>query len=81
VYASKLVSFNNGSHPGGLWYYDRTGNEVFAIVGGAVLGVGAGLLWTCAGYIEFSYAGKSKGPYAADIQRRRKRACTLSSNG
>ena len=40
----------------GLWFYDVRGQLWFPIMGGAVLGFCASLLWTASGYIAFSYA-------------------------
>lgn len=36
---------------GGLWYYDASGNSWFAILGGIVGGMSAGLLWTVSGFM------------------------------
>lgn len=40
---------------GSLWYYDRKGSEGFPLTGGCVLGLGAALLWTSSGFIQFAY--------------------------
>ncbi|OAA71716.1 hypothetical protein LEL_08951 [Akanthomyces lecanii RCEF 1005] len=51
---------------GGLWYYDASGNSWFAILGGIVGGMSAGLLWTVSGFIQFAYAEENdKGVYIA----------------
>ncbi|KAH8696173.1 membrane transporter [Talaromyces proteolyticus] len=51
---------------GGLWYFDISGHPWFALLGGVILGISAGLLWTVAGYIQFAYAEeKYKGSYIA----------------
>ncbi|KAJ6438094.1 hypothetical protein O9K51_08683 [Purpureocillium lavendulum] len=51
---------------GGLWYFDLSGHSWFALLGGVILGISAGLLWTVAGYIQFAYAEeKHKGSYIA----------------
>ncbi|KAF7556673.1 hypothetical protein G7Z17_g1267 [Cylindrodendrum hubeiense] len=51
---------------GGLWYFDLSGHSWFALLGGVILGISAGLLWTVAGYIQFAYAEeKDKGSYIA----------------
>ncbi|EIM92124.1 uncharacterized protein STEHIDRAFT_136133 [Stereum hirsutum FP-91666 SS1] len=48
----------------GLWIYDRTGYQAPPITFGAVLGIGAGFLWTTAGFVQYSYADeKHKGKY------------------
>lgn len=36
---------------GGLWYYDATGQPWFAILGGVIGGMSAGLLWTVSGFM------------------------------
>ncbi|KAL6251790.1 hypothetical protein RBB50_002000 [Rhinocladiella similis] len=41
---------------GGLWYFDRQGHNWFPYLGGAILGVTAGCLWTACGFIQFAYA-------------------------
>lgn len=47
-----------------LRIYDRTGQEVPPILFGAVLGVGAGFLWSAAGFVQYAYADESqKGLY------------------
>lgn len=47
---------------GGLWYFDVTGHSWFPLFAGAMLGVLAGILTTCAGMIATSYAEeKEKG--------------------
>ncbi|OJJ63014.1 hypothetical protein ASPSYDRAFT_86662 [Aspergillus sydowii CBS 593.65] len=47
---------------GGLWYFDVSGNAWFAIFGAAMNGIGAGLLFTAAGFVQFAYAEeKEKG--------------------
>ncbi|KAF5556146.1 hypothetical protein FMEXI_1279 [Fusarium mexicanum] len=51
---------------GGLWYFDLSGHSWFALLGGVILGISAGLLWTVAGYIQFAYVEeKQKGSYIA----------------
>ncbi|KAF5598145.1 hypothetical protein FPANT_3909 [Fusarium pseudoanthophilum] len=51
---------------GGLWYFDLSGHSWFALLGGVILGISAGLLWTVAGYIQFAYAEeKQKGSFIA----------------
>ncbi|KFY04164.1 hypothetical protein V491_09445 [Pseudogymnoascus sp. VKM F-3775] len=51
---------------GGLWYYDATGQPWFAILGGVIGGMSAGLLWTVSGFIQFAYAEENdKGSYIA----------------
>ncbi|KAF7557020.1 hypothetical protein G7046_g6155 [Stylonectria norvegica] len=59
-----IGAFGYPFYVAGFFYYDRTGHEWFPILGGAVLGVSAGLLWTVAGFIQFSYATeKEKGSF------------------
>ncbi|KAM3473126.1 hypothetical protein MY5147_004940 [Beauveria neobassiana] len=41
---------------GGLWYYDRTGHSWFPLLGGAVLGLTGGFLWSTAAFVQFAYA-------------------------
>ncbi|TQV98594.1 hypothetical protein V2A60_007686 [Cordyceps javanica] len=41
---------------GGLWYYDRTGHAWFPLLGGAVLGLTGGFLWSTAAFVQFAYA-------------------------
>jgi Major Facilitator Superfamily len=41
---------------GSLWSLDRNGNRAFVIVGGALCGISAGLLWTVHGMVTMSYA-------------------------
>ncbi|OBT69969.1 hypothetical protein VE03_00541 [Pseudogymnoascus sp. 23342-1-I1] len=48
----------------GLWYFDVSGNEWFALFGAVMNGIGAGLLFTGAGFVQFAYAEeKEKGMY------------------
>ncbi len=44
----QLGAFGYPFYVASFFYYDRTGHEWFPIVGGAVLGISAGLLWTVA---------------------------------
>ncbi|PON78547.1 Ion channel regulatory protein, partial [Parasponia andersonii] len=51
-------------YAGSFLYYNHHKNQVFAIVAGAILGVGAGLLWACQGAIMTSYPPPNrKGTY------------------
>lgn len=51
---------------GSLFYYDRTGNEWFPILGGVLLGLSAPLLWSVSGFIQWAYATEAeKGKYIA----------------
>lgn len=52
----------------GLFYYDRTGNEVYPIFGGALLGFGAGCMWSAAGYIQLVYAEEKDKGYFIIVQ-------------
>jgi hypothetical protein len=45
---------------GGLWYYDNSDHSWFAIMGGVIGGMSAGLLWTVSGFIQFAYAEENK---------------------
>ncbi|TPX12945.1 uncharacterized protein E0L32_006590 [Thyridium curvatum] len=48
----------------GLFYYDRTGNEWFPILGGILLGLSAPMLWSASGFIQWAYATEvEKGKY------------------
>jgi MFS family permease len=54
-----MIMLAAGGYPlyiSSLWYLDRTGNVWFPYLGGAILGITAGLLWTAAGFIQFAYA-------------------------
>ncbi|CAG7917678.1 unnamed protein product [Penicillium olsonii] len=49
---------------GSLWYYDRIGGQEFPLTAGALLGIGAALLWTSSGFIQFAYPEEDqKGKY------------------
>lgn len=51
---------------GGFFYYDRTGNEWFPILGGVLLGLSAPMLWSVSGFIQWAYATENeKGKYIA----------------
>ncbi|EXJ75640.1 uncharacterized protein A1O5_00147 [Cladophialophora psammophila CBS 110553] len=41
---------------GGLWYFDDTGRNWFAIFGGVAIGLSAGLIWVTMGSIAMSYS-------------------------
>ncbi len=50
----------------GLFYYDRTGQEWFPILGGILLGLSAPMLWCTSGFIQWAYATEAeKGKYIA----------------
>ncbi|KAJ3469819.1 hypothetical protein MRS44_003884 [Fusarium solani] len=50
----------------GLFYYDRTGNEWFPVLGGAILGLSAPMLWSTSGFIQWAYASEGeKGKFIA----------------
>ncbi|KAK4942367.1 hypothetical protein LTR10_017814 [Elasticomyces elasticus] len=53
---------------GGLWYFDRTGNEWFPLFAGAMLGISAGFLWTACGFIQLAYAEESQKAMFITIQ-------------
>jgi hypothetical protein len=58
-----LGAFGYPVYVSGLWYYDSTGSQWFAL-----LGVCAGWLWTAVGYIQFSYSEEgNKGFYIATM--------------
>ncbi|KAM0818433.1 hypothetical protein AB5N19_04244 [Seiridium cardinale] len=51
---------------GSLWYYESTGQETFPLVGGAVIGVGAGAVFITSGYIQVVYSSdENKGKFIA----------------
>ncbi|KAJ0425202.1 hypothetical protein BJY00DRAFT_308530 [Aspergillus carlsbadensis] len=53
------VVFGGFDYPfyvGSLWYYDKFGHEALLLLGGALLGVTAALLWTTSVFIQFVYA-------------------------
>ncbi|KAH6658540.1 hypothetical protein BKA67DRAFT_533691 [Truncatella angustata] len=51
---------------GSLWHYEVTGHQVFPLVGGAVIGVGAGAVFVTSGYIQVAYSNdKNKGKFIA----------------
>ncbi|KAF6156780.1 hypothetical protein GIB67_033249 [Kingdonia uniflora] len=53
-------------YAGSLLYYNHTPKQPFVIVAGAILGIGAGLLWACQGAIMTSYPPENrKGTYIA----------------
>ncbi|KAH8549485.1 hypothetical protein BGW37DRAFT_469008 [Umbelopsis sp. PMI_123] len=65
-YTLALGAFGYPVYVSGLWYYDSTGNEWFPLLGGAILGISAGWLWTAVGFIQFAYGEeKDKGFYIA----------------
>ncbi|KPI45554.1 uncharacterized protein AB675_812 [Cyphellophora attinorum] len=48
----------------GLWYFDAKGHQWYPLLGGAILGITAGLLWTAANFIQFAYPEeKDKGRF------------------
>lgn len=51
---------------GSLWYYEATGQAIFPLVGGAVIGVGAGAVFVTSGYIQVAYSNDTnKGKFIA----------------
>lgn len=49
---------------GGLWYFDEVGKFGFPIASGVIIGVGAGMVFITAGYIQTSYPEENeKGLY------------------
>lgn len=47
----QIGAFGYPFYVSGLWYYDVRGEEWYALLGGAVLGVTAALLWTVSGFM------------------------------
>jgi hypothetical protein len=56
----QIGAFGYPFYISGLWYFDygpaKTSSEVYPIIGGAVVGFSAGLLWTVSNFIAFGYA-------------------------
>ncbi|KAI1848639.1 hypothetical protein JX266_005498 [Neoarthrinium moseri] len=51
---------------GSLWYYEVSGQQIFPLVGGAVVGIGAGAVFITSGYIQVAYSDeKNKGKFIA----------------
>ncbi|KAI4596843.1 hypothetical protein KJ359_005187 [Pestalotiopsis sp. 9143b] len=49
-----------------MWYYEVTGNAAFPLIGGAIVGVGAGAVFITSGYIQVAYSNdKNKGQFIA----------------
>ncbi|KAK5049063.1 hypothetical protein LTR84_005485 [Exophiala bonariae] len=49
---------------GGLWYYDRSGNQWFVYLAGVLNGISGAFLWVTAAFVQFSYPEeKNKGLY------------------
>ncbi|KIX99216.1 uncharacterized protein Z520_04792 [Fonsecaea multimorphosa CBS 102226] len=59
-YTLMIGAFGYPFYVSGLWYFDygpaKTSSEVYPIIGGAVVGFSAGLLWTVSNFIAFGYA-------------------------
>lgn len=53
---------------GSLWYLNETGNPWFTYLGGTILGITAGMLWTAAGFISFAYAAEDEKASFISIQ-------------
>lgn len=47
----QIGAFGYPFYVSGLWYYDVRGEEWYALLGGAVLGITAALLWTVSGFM------------------------------
>lgn len=60
TYDPQIGAFGYPFYISGLWYFDygpaKTSSEVYPIIGGAVVGFSAGLLWTVSNFIAFGYA-------------------------
>ncbi|KAF7539178.1 hypothetical protein G7054_g2360 [Neopestalotiopsis clavispora] len=51
---------------GALWYYEVTGHAAFPLIGGAIIGVGAGAVFITSGYIQVAYSNdQNKGQFIA----------------
>lgn len=57
-YTMMIGAFGYPFYISGLWYFDKRGSSVYAIVGGCVLGACAALLWTVSNYVAFAYAAE-----------------------
>ena len=49
--AVQVGAFGYPFYVSGLWYYDAQGNEWYPLLGGAVLGITAAMLWTVSGFM------------------------------
>jgi hypothetical protein len=71
----------------GLWYFDRVGHAWFPYLGGALLGLSAGCLWTSAGFIQFAYAQEDEKAMVSryfmhnKLRNRANSASSLHGNG
>lgn len=49
---------------GSLWYYDEVGHPAFPFAAGVIIGIGSGMVFITAGYIQLAYPEeKEKGMY------------------
>lgn len=66
-YTYMIGCFGYPFYTTGLWYFDSQGHEWYPLLGGAVLGSTASLLWTAANFIQFAYPEeKDKGKFELD---------------
>ncbi|KAH8699180.1 membrane transporter [Talaromyces proteolyticus] len=76
-----IGAFGYPFYVSGLWYYDARGQEWYPLLGGVVIGLCAGLLWTVSGFIQFAYAEeKDKGTYIAWQLFLLNLGCTIGSS-
>ncbi|KAI8322794.1 MFS general substrate transporter [Martensiomyces pterosporus] len=63
-YTASVSCLTYAVYTGSYIYYNNTGNGILTIISGAILGVGAGVLWTAQGTIMVSYpTEKEKGKF------------------
>ncbi|KAJ2339140.1 hypothetical protein IWW50_006087, partial [Coemansia erecta] len=65
-YTTSTACLTYALYTGSYIYYNNTGRGAFTIAAGAVLGIGAGILWTAQGVVMVSYPSeKEKGKFIA----------------
>ncbi|KAJ1725870.1 hypothetical protein LPJ61_005596 [Coemansia biformis] len=63
-YPAAVACLTYALYTGSYCYYNTTGDGAFTIVAGAVMGVGAGVLWTAQGVVMVSYPSeRDKGKF------------------
>ncbi|KAJ2713263.1 hypothetical protein H4R19_002336, partial [Coemansia spiralis] len=63
-YPAAIACLTYALYTGSYCYYNTTGDGTFTIIAGAVLGMGAGVLWTAQGVVMVSYPSeKDKGKF------------------
>ncbi|KAJ2757562.1 hypothetical protein IWQ56_006227, partial [Coemansia nantahalensis] len=63
-YPAAIACLTYALYTGSYCFYNSTSNGVFTIVAGAVMGMGAGVLWTAQGVVMVSYPSeKDKGKF------------------